>query len=211
MASEIVSFVRSLTSSGSTSIDSRRQVLTRLKFIGSIGPHEKIDSKSLVVESGNFLTPLRRLLSGDSRKSTLNVISNTIDRAFEIIDSLLYSDSISDRISCCNILQDLKNCIKGIQSIQVTYEDDKMVVSELNVIIENITSKLFSIKKTNPNLAEFLDDKDKDKDKENEEKDDDRVENNEEKEERREKGRNRDKYDERKIDDGLYNLPFSED
>ena len=144
--------------SSSSSNDSRRQVLTRLKFIGNISPHEKIDSRSLKIESNSIFTPLKRLLfTGDSRETTLYFFSSTIDRSFEIIAAHLHSKHVSEQIFCANILQDLLRSVNGLRAAQKTYSDDKLIVCELDVLIETISAKLFEIQQNHPQLFTIKD------------------------------------------------------
>lgn len=137
------------TSNNNNNADSRRQVLTRLKFLGSIMPHEKIDSRSLKIESTSFLTPIKRFfMTGDSRDTTLHFFSSTIDRSCEIISAYLHSNNVQEQIFCANILQDLMNSVKGLRSAQITYESDKLVVCEIEVLIENIQAFIFQTQQT---------------------------------------------------------------
>jgi hypothetical protein len=156
--SDLMSFLKFFTpptgmSNNSTNIETRRQILTRLKFIGNIAPHEKIDSRSLKIETNNLFTPLKRLLfTRDSRETSLYFFASTIDRSFEIIAAHINSNNISEQIFCNNIIQDLIHSIKGLKSTQITYAEDKLVVCELDVLIESISGKLFEIKNLFPEL-----------------------------------------------------------
>lgn len=154
--SELMSFLRLFapaSSSASTASDTRRQVLTRLKFMGSLSPHEKIDSRSLKIESTSFLTPLKRwLFTGDSRETAVYFFSSTIDRAFEIVSAHIHSKNVSEQIFCANIIQDLFNSVKGLRAAQKTYADDKLIVCELEVLVETVSGKLFEIQKSHPHL-----------------------------------------------------------
>ena len=152
-----LSLFRSSSDTNNTS-DSRRQVLTRLKFIGTIQAHEKIDSRSLKIESTNIFTPLKRMFfTGDSRESTLHFFSNTIDRSFEIISAYIHSSKVSEQIFCSNIIQDLISSVRGLQSMQKTYADDKLIVSEINVLIESIQAFIFDIQQTHPQIFTIKD------------------------------------------------------
>jgi len=158
--SDLLSVLKFFTPSNSStnSSDSRRQVLTRLKFIGSISPHEKIDSKSLKVESTSFWTPLKRwLFTGDSRDTTLNFLSSTIDRSFEIVAATIHNKNVSEQIFAANILQDLMTSVRGLRSVQKTYADDKLIVCEIEVLVQNIQGKLFEIQRSHPQLFTIKD------------------------------------------------------
>jgi hypothetical protein len=153
--SEFMSFLKifSPATSLNNNADTQRQALTRLKFIGTLTPNEKIDSRTLQIESNSYWTSFKRtFLTGDSRKSTLLFFSSTIDRSFEIIAAHLHSKDVSDQIFCANILQDLILSINGLEAAKKTYSEDKLFVCELKVLIENITAKLFQYQKSHPQL-----------------------------------------------------------
>lgn len=153
--SDFVSFLKVFTpGSGPTNNnDSRRQVLTRLKFIGRLQPHDKIDSRTLRVESNSIITPFKRLfVTGDSRETTLNFFSSTIDRSFEIIAGHINSKNVSERIFCANVIQDLIASVKGLRATQGTYEDDNYTVCEIDVLIQTVQAKIWEIQQSHPDL-----------------------------------------------------------
>jgi hypothetical protein len=145
-----------VVSSGPTysrdSAQSKRVIISRLKFIGTIMPHEKIDVKNLRIESPSIFTPIRRIFFNESRDTTLYFFTSTIDRSFEIIDAYLNSKKTSDKLFCANLITDLMNSVKGLQSIQTTYVDDKLVCCEISQMIETIQSKIYEIQESFPEL-----------------------------------------------------------
>ncbi len=152
---DLLGFFKMFTSGAAhgASADSQREVLSGLKFIGQISPHEKIDSAELQVESKSFWTPIKRFfVTGDSRKSTLHFFSSTIDRSFEILMARLHSQNISEQIFCANILQDLLNSVKGLQATKKTYMEDKRFCCEIDVLLEIIQCKILEIQKTHNHL-----------------------------------------------------------
>jgi len=155
------------SSSNTNIIEGKRQVVTRLKFIASITPNEKIDSQNLRIESSNILTPLKRFFYGDSRQQSMNFFTSTIDRTIEIIDAHIHTKSMSEKIFCANIINDLVLAITGLRAFQKTYESDKLISCEIDVIIETIEAKLYSIKQSNPEMftikKQFTDELDKNK------------------------------------------------
>ena len=129
-----------------------RDIITRLKFIGTFSPGEKIDVKNLRVESNNILTPLKRLIQGESRDHTYSFLNSTIERSFDIVKSYSTSERVSERLMCKNILEDMIKAIKGLQNIQKTYKDDKLFYCNIETIIENIHSKLSEVKHKDPEI-----------------------------------------------------------
>ena len=129
-----------------------RDIITRLKFIGTFSPGEKIDIKNLRIETNSILTPIKRLLQGESREQTYSFINSTIERSFDIVKSYSTSERISERLMCKNILEDMIKAIKGLQNIQKTYKDDKLFYCNIETIIENIHSKLSEVQVKDPEL-----------------------------------------------------------
>ena len=153
--SDFMGFVK-LFSAGTTTTntnDSRRQALTRLKFIGRLKAHEKIDSQTLRVENNTILTSLKRFfITGDSRLTAITFFSSTIDRSFEILAGSIHSNNPSERIFCSHIIKDLIAAVTGLQHAQETYESDNYTVCELDVIIQSIEAKIYEIQRSHPDL-----------------------------------------------------------
>ncbi len=136
----------------SANLERNREIITRLKFIATFQPGEKINTNQLIVESNSLFTPLKRKLNGESRQSTLKFITETIERSFEIIQSLLFSEQISEKMICTNILKDMIQVITGLNNIQKTYKEDKIFVCTIDTLIDNIKAKCTEIKIKKPDL-----------------------------------------------------------
>lgn len=153
MTDIITPILRFITLKPSRNIfESRREVITRLKFIGSLAPQEKIDCHTLQVESSSIWTPLKRLFYGDSRTVTLSFFSGTVDRAGEIIDGLINSNKTSERIACANLIHDLLNAVSGLRAAQKTYAADKLFYCEIETLIEQVEARAFELQKSHPDI-----------------------------------------------------------
>ncbi len=153
--SALSAFIQYLIPSNSVNAtnDSRRHILTRLKFIGSLQAHQKIDSHTLKIEATNFFTPIKRMfITGDSRDSTLQFFNNTIDRSCEIVNGSIHSDKITDKIFCANIIQDLMASVKGLKATQKTYEGDPMFQAEVQVLLQTIEAFILGIQRSHPDI-----------------------------------------------------------
>jgi len=140
------------SSSSASTAETRRGVITRLKFISTLSPQEKIDSRNLKIESTSIWTPLKRFISGDSRDITIQFFSSTVDRAIEIIDATLYSEKTSEQMFCANVITDLISSVKGLKAAQKTYSADKLFVCEIETLIEQVQSKVFELQKSHPTI-----------------------------------------------------------
>lgn len=133
-------------------LERNREIITRLKFISTFQPGEKINTSLLHIESNSIFTPIKRMINGESRSSTLQFISNTIDRSFEIINTLSFSDQLSDKMLCTTIISDMINTIQGLKNIQKTYHSDKLFGCTIDTIIDNIHAKCMELKLKKPDL-----------------------------------------------------------
>ena len=149
----MIGTIRSIaTVNDTTKMDRQREIITKLKFIGTFQPGEKIDVNNLRIEDKTLFTPLKRLFFGEGRDKTFNFLSLTIERSIEIIQNYVLSDRISERIYCSNLINDLFKAVVGLKNIQETYRDDKMFVCNIDILIENVDAKLTEIKERYPEI-----------------------------------------------------------
>ena len=153
----VLASIKSLMGSTDTRLERQREIITRLKFVGTLKPGEKIDVNNLRIENNNLFTPLRRMLFGEGRDKTLQLLTHTIERTFEILQSYLHSDKLSEQLLCSKLINDLIKSIIGLKNIQETYKEDKLFVCNVESLIENIEGKLEEIKKTYPSIFTNLD------------------------------------------------------
>jgi hypothetical protein len=146
----------SIFTSEKTTFDRNKDIIKNLKFISTLEAGEKVDVRNLKIEQNNFFTPLRRMISGESRDTTLKFISNTIDRSFEIINSYVYSEKISEKKFVTNIVIDLYKTIKGLKNIQNTYQDDKAFCCNIEIMIEDIYSKMNEFEDRHPFIKDYI-------------------------------------------------------
>jgi hypothetical protein len=132
-----------LSNSSKSTLDEKNlETISNLKFIGTIQPGERIDSKTLQVEHPGIFTSIKRFLTGESRTALYEFVTITIHRIFEIINAKCNSESISDKYMCKNMINDLINSIIGLKNIQKTYEKDKKFYCEIDTLIESVRAKL---------------------------------------------------------------------
>jgi hypothetical protein len=149
----MIGTIRSIaTVNDTTKMDRQREIITKLKFVGTFQPGEKIDVNNLRIEDKTLFTPLKRLFFGEGRDKTFNFLSLTIERSIEIIQNYVLSDRISERIYCSNLINDLFKAVVGLKNIQETYRDDKMFVCNIDILIENVDAKLTEIKERYPEI-----------------------------------------------------------
>lgn len=142
-----------LTNNSKHSLEEKnREIITKLKFIGTFQPGEKIDVRNLKIENTSIVTPIKRMFFGESRETTYSFLNNTIDRTFEIISANCNSERLSEKLLCKNIINDLIKSVVGLKNIQKTYDDDKLFHCNIETVIESIQSKLSELKQKHPDI-----------------------------------------------------------
>ena len=97
-----------------------------------------------------MFTSVSRLFNQESRETTLNFLTMTFNRVFEIITYYTYTQKTVDKILIISIINDLKLSINGLQNLQYTYSDDRLFVCHIETLIEMINSKIREIKEFKP-------------------------------------------------------------
>jgi hypothetical protein len=134
------------------SMESTHEVITRLKFIGLIEKGEKINVKRLYVQQTSFLTSLFRMFNQESRETTLDFLTSTVNRAFEIIQLYMTSNKHSDMTICKNLCYDLSKSIDGLVNLQNTYSQDRLFLCQIQTLIQGIQVKLHELKEVAPEM-----------------------------------------------------------
>ena len=118
-------------------------IISRLKFISKIQKNEKVNVRSMMVQGDGIFTRLSRtLINIDNRNNTFNFLTNTIKRGFEILT--LYGNQQTNfaRTMIDNILVDIEGCLKGLENLKSTYQDDVMYCCKLETLIQDINARL---------------------------------------------------------------------
>ena len=133
-------------------METTHEVITRLKFIGLVQKGEKINVKNLSVKQTNLLTSLWRMMYQESRETTLDFLTSTVNRAFEIIQICSCSQKQVDRTLCINLIEDLIKSSTGLYNIQCTYSDDRLFWCHIQTLIQAIDVKLNDLRENHPDL-----------------------------------------------------------
>ena len=140
-----------LSSGYTTNMESRQEVISRLKFIGSLREGEKLHTKRLYVQPDGILTSLSRtFFNPDSRSNALAFIRDTITRSFEIIDMYEKSADDSKITMCCHILHDLKQAEVGLCNFKQTYITDTKFSCDIDTLLQVIRIKVAEMEKRFP-------------------------------------------------------------
>jgi hypothetical protein len=133
-------------------MESDKEVISRLKFIGKVQKGEKINVKYMFVQPKGLTTKISRtLISQDNRSNTLNFITETISRTFEILSIYLISQKESQKNICIHVINDLKQSKNGLINIKDTYLDDIKFTCDIDTLLQEIDSKLVEIQPSGVN------------------------------------------------------------
>ena len=126
-------------------MDTNKEVISRLKFIGRISKGEKINVRHAYpfVQQNDLTTSFSRTFYyKDNRANALSFVRNTIERSFEIVSNYKNSNRKSERVMCRRIVDDIKRAKEGIINLKETYITDTMFCCDMDTLLESIDAKL---------------------------------------------------------------------
>lgn len=120
--------------------ENKEDVFVNLTVISNIVPGDKLllDDRLLNIDTSHFQF-LTRWLRGANRVDTMQFIRSVLEKAFEMNDECV---SMKDGKTLLRLMSVLKNVTKGLGHLKQTYPSDKLIQSEIDVMIENIITKL---------------------------------------------------------------------
>ena len=126
-------------------------IFVNLTVISNIVPGDKllVDDRLLNIDTSRFQF-VTRWFKGANRVDTMQFIRNVLSSAFTLNDECV---TTKDGKTMLRLMSILKNVAKGLHHLKQTYANDKLIQSEIDVMIENIITKLNS----NSNLLQFSD------------------------------------------------------
>ena len=77
-------------------MESTRETISRLKFIGKIQIGDKVNLKFMYMQPDGLMTQLSRSINQDNRTKTLIFLQDTINKTFEIFK--FYEKTIQKKI-----------------------------------------------------------------------------------------------------------------
>jgi len=143
-----------------TRMDSNKEIVSRLKFIGRIQKGEKINTRHMYVQQDGFTTTISRtFINQDNRGNCLSFIQDTISKAFELLSLYERSDRDCDVMIALNIIKDIQTAKNGINNIKETYMVDVKFTCDLDTLLEFIDARLISLINKYPSLREQKEEK----------------------------------------------------
>lgn len=118
-------------------------IFINLTLISKIQVGNKlINNKKYINIDNNYFSFIYRWFNNIDRNSSINFINYILSQAFIYNLELLNKSDVDSHLLLFRLTTDLKNCINGLVNLKQTYFHDKLVHSELDVIIDNIRSKI---------------------------------------------------------------------
>lgn len=118
-------------------------VFINLRLISKINQGEKLlqNDKHINIDTSYFQL-ITRWIRKAGRTESIGFIQKVLTKAFEFSDILIkeQTDESAQKLLRLNI--DLKNSLEGLTNLKITYMFDKLIQSEIDVMIDNIRSKL---------------------------------------------------------------------
>tara|TARA_B100000586_G_C20095629_1_gene422267 strand:+ start:1077 stop:1667 length:591 start_codon:yes stop_codon:yes gene_type:complete len=138
------------------------EVFINLKIFSRIKKYDKLcfSGEALEIDT-RYAIFIRRWLSNDDRARTISYINAIIDRVFTIVDTTYINekneistkkkDESPFKEENSNLLQrfsiELGNTITGLQNLKITYKEDSLVKSQLDLVIDKIKIRIDKINK----------------------------------------------------------------
>ena len=116
------------------------EVFVNLILIAKIEIGDKIfhTGKFMNIDT-RYLAFFYRWFANIDRNDSIKFINCVLNQAFEYNKKMMeYNDDGNNNLLLFRLTSDLKNCINGLNNLKHTYNNDKLILSELDVIIDNI-------------------------------------------------------------------------
>ena len=140
------------------------KIFINLKIISLIKKNEKLSikedqEKSLTVDGNtNFLyiQSIKRWINNDNRKKTLSYINNIIQNTFDSMDQIYENFNKEEKQNVFEeddeslLLRLSKELIKasdGLKNLRITYENDSVINSQIQLLLDKIQIKVDKINK----------------------------------------------------------------
>lgn len=119
------------------------EVFINLTVISKIACGDKLilESDNLLNIDTSYLQFITRWWNGSNRMELLDFVNTVLTRAFEMNKRFLTEQN---EVMVFRLTADLKNALTGLNNLKQTYPHDKLVQSEIDVMMENIRAILYT-------------------------------------------------------------------
>lgn len=119
------------------------EVFINLTVISKIASGDKLvlEHDHLLNIDTSYLQFVTRWWRGANRMEMLDFVNTVLSRAFEMNKHFLEEQN---EVMIFRLTTDLKNALTGLNNLKQTYPHDKLVQSEIDVMMENIRATLYT-------------------------------------------------------------------
>jgi len=132
--------------------------ILNLKIISKIKENDKLlANKSLLeIDSPHLFQSVNRWYNKENRNITIEKLNNILEGTFKITKILLEKEkdnkeekSLEDNNSQIfqNLILEMKNSLVGIENLKKTYSEDILVSSQLDLLIDKLSSRIEKMSK----------------------------------------------------------------
>ena len=127
-------------------MESTKEVISNLKFIGQLQKGDKINTKFMYRQPDGIFTRFSRtFINNDNRQNALNFIHKIIYSSLDVLMYYERSTKTSDKAMCINIVEDLLQAKLGLSNLKLTYSEDLKFNCDLDTILQVIDSNMKDI------------------------------------------------------------------
>jgi hypothetical protein len=121
-----------------------KDIYKNLNTIAKIKPNDKLyhDEKNLFIED-SYVPCISRWYRGSSRTDTIKFIKYILTQSYFQLESLRNNNGTESIYLHMNLLNLLKESIKGLLNLKITYSNDQTIIYEIQKNI-NYINKFFS-------------------------------------------------------------------
>lgn len=117
-----------------------KEVISRLKFIGRIKKNEKINTQHMYVQPCGILTAIcRTIFQQDNRNNTMNFIQKTVEDSFTLLEKYREDENF---ILAGHMIDDLLTAKAGLEALKETYVMDLKFCCDIDTLLQLISSRL---------------------------------------------------------------------
>lgn len=120
-----------------------QDIISRLKFISTVEPGEKIDVSTQTIMPNTYMNQIyNAFMRSEGRMDTLNFVRQSVTDAFDLLGSYTTRDNSYDRRIAHMIVDALVSSRRGILALTDTYKHDRMLTSRIETLVDLLDAKL---------------------------------------------------------------------
>ncbi len=151
------------------SSDNYDYIIVNLKVFAHVARNQRICMTSkgyFTIEKEYIWQSIKRFLYGESREKLIRDINFLISQVYAQIKLLITSKHLDDEEESDSkrailnkigsIYRELERSLTGFENLKSTYEADKLMIGELELIIDKITAHMKEIELKLPRVSEII-------------------------------------------------------